>query len=43
MCEPLFRQQVVRLDGAVDILSVDTDGDAHEHVLWALDGPSVNL
>ena len=34
--EPALGQQVVGLAGAVDVLLVDADGHAHQHVLWAL-------
>lgn len=34
--EETLAHEVVRLDGALDIVTVDPNGDAHEHVLRTL-------
>jgi hypothetical protein len=39
----LLRHEVVRLDGRVDILAVDADGNAHQHVLRTLHDFGVDL
>ncbi len=36
MGEVLLRHEVVRLDGTLDVLAVDTNSDTHEHVLGSL-------
>lgn len=36
MCEPAFTQQMVRLNGAVDVCLVDPHGHSHQHVLRSL-------
>ena len=41
--EELLRHHVVRLDGVVDVLAVDANGDAHEHVLRPLHHLPVDL
>ena len=43
MREPLLREQVVRLDRGLDVVAVDTDRDAHQHVLRPLHHLSVDL
>mgnify|MGYP001587020265 FL=1 len=40
--EEALRHEVVRLKDAVDVAAVDTDGDAHEHVLRALSDLAVD-
>jgi hypothetical protein len=41
--EILLGHVMVRLDGGRDVGLVDADGNAHEHVLRALDDLSVHL
>mmetsp|Transcript_39014 Transcript_39014/g.91260 ORF Transcript_39014/g.91260 Transcript_39014/m.91260 type:complete len:642 (+) Transcript_39014:465-2390(+) len=36
VCEPLLGHELVRLDRSVEVAFMDTDRDAHQHVLWAL-------
>ena len=36
MDEVTLGHEIVCLDGTLDVVPVDADGDAHEHVLWAL-------
>ena len=43
MSEPHLRHQVVRLEGALEIEQVDTDGAAHQHVLGAFDDLAFDL
>lgn len=40
--EPALRQQVVRLDGGVDVVLVDANRHTHQHVLGALDDLAVD-
>ena len=41
--KPLFRQQIVGLNGRVNIFLVNSNGYPHQHVLWAFGNASVNL
>ena len=41
--EPALAEVVVGLDGSVDVVLVDADGDTHEHMLRALDNNVVDL
>ena len=43
MGKELFRQQVVSLDSRVNILSVNTDRDTHEHVLGTFGDLAIDL
>ena len=43
MGEVTFGHEVVGLDGAINIVLVDTNGDSHEHVLRSLCCSSVDL
>ncbi len=42
VCEELLRHEIVGLDGAFDVLAVDTNSDTHEHVLGTLSNLAVN-
>ena len=43
MGEPTLRHQVVGLQCAIDVGSMDPDGGAHEHVLWPLCDLTIRL
>ena len=43
MSEPALRQQIVRLDDALNVTSVDAHGNAHEHLLRTLANLAVDL
>ena len=43
MSEPHLRHQIVRLEGTLEIEQVDTDGAAHQHVLWPFDNLAFDL
>lgn len=37
-----LRHEVIGLDSTINVTSMNTDRDAHEHVLWSLSDPIVN-
>lgn len=41
--EILHAHEVVSLEGGVDVIAMNADGDAHEHMLWSLDGLAIDL
>jgi len=41
--EELLGHQVVRLDGRIDVFTVDADGHAHQHVLRTFNNFAVDL
>ncbi len=41
--EQPFRHHIVGLDGGIDVLAMNANGDSHEHVLRPLDYLAVNL
>ena len=43
MGEPLVTHEMVSFEGGLEIILMDTDRDAHEHVLWALSWFAVHL
>jgi hypothetical protein len=40
--EVSLRHEVVSLEDLVNVGTVNTDGDTHDHVLWSLDNLAVN-
>ena len=42
MGEVTLGHEVVRLNGALNVASMDTDSDTHEHVLWSLSDLAVD-
>ena len=39
----LHAHEVVGLEGSVDVIAVNADGDTHEHMLWSLDSLAIDL
>jgi hypothetical protein len=35
MSEITLRHEIVCLDDTINVISVDADGDAHNHMLWS--------
>ena len=43
MREEALGHEIVRLDGPVDVATVNTDSDTHEHELWSLCDLAIDL
>jgi hypothetical protein len=43
MCEVAFGHEMICGEDSVDICTMDTDSDAHDHVLWSISDTTVDL